>query len=365
MNVFKAYFKILKRNIPSLSIHFIIFVIMLGGLMLGMPGDDYEINENIKVSVINRDTNNEKANKLERFIKERYTTYDIKDTEEDILNALTDVLSDYILVINEGFKLEYYGSAQSTSAVLMNMNINEYLNNQDIAEKYLKNPSDTFDEMMAESPKTSYVTNASKDNLSVAMRLAYNFSSYPLMALLMNAIFIGLKNFNKEDIDNRIGVSGVNRKKYTMQLYIASLASVLLVWAIINTVSIVLFRNADKSDLMMYVLNSLVFVLPISALGFLISNNLKRDAAISGAITVISLGLSFISGVFVTSEFLSSGLVKASTFFPTYWFVRANTIVANNGNMSEIWMSYLVMIAITLGIFGLNAILKKRKTITI
>lgn len=363
MNVFKTYFKILKRKLPTLSIHFTIFIIMIVGLVLGMPKDDYQINENFRLSIINRDPENEESKRLENYLNDKYSVYPIRDSNEDILNAITDGLSDYVLVINKGFELEYFGNSQGVSSVLMNMNINEYLNNYEIANKYLDNPSEAINKVMNETPKTSYITNASKDVKSQAMRLAYNYSSYPLMALLMNAIFLGLKNFNKEEIDSRIEVSGINRKKYTTELYLASLASVLLIWAIINVISIIVFRDGNKNDLFMYVLNSLIYILPISALGFLISNNLKKDAAITGAITVISLGLSFISGVFVSSEFLSEGLIKASTFFPTYWFVKANGLVQNKGDFSDIMMCYVVMIAITLGILGLNAILRRRKLI--
>lgn len=47
MSIFKSYFRVLVRNIPSLGIHFIIFLIMLFGMVATTPKEDYEIKDNL------------------------------------------------------------------------------------------------------------------------------------------------------------------------------------------------------------------------------------------------------------------------------------------------------------------------------
>ena len=41
---------------------------------------------------------------------------------------------------------------------------------------------------------------------------------------------------------------------------------------------------------------------------------------------VVALGMSFISGAFVLSEWLSDAVIKASKVFPMYWFLHGNEL---------------------------------------
>ena len=50
-------------------------------------------------------------------------------------------------------------------------------------------------------------------------------------------------------------------------------------------------------------------------------------------------------------------------FLPAYWYVKANEVVYTGAENRELLISYGVMIIITLGVLGLNIVLKKRKPI--
>lgn len=363
MSIFKSYYKVLVRNTPSLIIHFIIFLIMLFGMVVTAPTEDYEIKDNYRVSIVNRDVKNEKAIKLVEFLNEKYKTRTVEDDYELMIGQLIDGVTDYVLVIDKGFKLKYYGSNQNTSGILINMTINEYLNNLSTADKYLPEKSGVLEKIMVEPTKLSYAINKSSGIDSEILNVIYRVIAYPLMTLIMNAVFIGLKNFNKQEIINRIEVSGVHRKKYTIPLYMASLISVIALWLIINLIAYVAFTRGDFNEQLKYMINSFVFLLPITAIGYLLSNNIKNESAVTGAITIIGLGSSFISGIFVSKELLSQSVLRIASFLPAYWYVKANEVVYTGAENRELLISYGVMIIITLGVLGLNVILKKRKPI--
>lgn len=256
MTVFKSYFKILKRNSTTLLIHLIVFVIMLVGTLFSIPDSDYQIEENYRVSIINRDTENEIVNNLIRFLERKYVIKPIEDDYEVIVNNLVNDYSDYVLIIDQGLELKYYGNSQNASSILINMTINQYLNNYDIAKKYLENPGDVISEIMLVKTDVSYATKESVDEQLKMVNNFYRLIAYPLMALVMNSVYLGLKNYNKSNIKNRIKVSGVGKKRYTIQLFLAALTSVVGLWFLINIIPILLF-DVEKTKLLLYSLNIL------------------------------------------------------------------------------------------------------------
>ena len=56
---------------------------------------------------------------------------------------------------------------------------------------------------------------------------------------------------------------------------------------------------------------------------------------------MVFLGMSFISGVFVTRDFMSESVLKVAHFLPVYWYV-SGTEQIDTAKVSEIWGSGLV-----------------------
>jgi len=81
-------------------------------------------------------------------------------------------------------------------------------------------------------------------------------------------------------------------------------------------------------------------------LTFLINNLTRNRFVINGISTVVSLGTSFISGVFVPQEFLSEKALTVAKFFPTYYFVRINERSIN----SLIDMRYDILMQVMFGV---------------
>lgn len=103
---------------------------------------------------------------------------------------------------------------------------------------------------------STYATKESVDEQLKMVNNFYRLIAYPLMALVMNSVYLGLKNYNKSNIKNRIKVSGVGKKRYTIQLFLAALTSVVGLWFLINIIPILLF-DVEKTKLLLYSLNIL------------------------------------------------------------------------------------------------------------
>ena len=73
----------------------------------------------------------------------------------------------------------------------------------------------------------------------------------------------------------------------------------------------------------------MVFGISVLGLSFLVGNLVKGREAISAVANIITLSSCFLSGVFVPQAFLAESVLRVASFFPTYWYVKANALIAN------------------------------------
>ena len=74
--------------------------------------------------------------------------------------------------------------------------------------------------------------------------------------------------------------------------------------------------------MMKYIINAGAFSFSLLGLSFLISSFAKSSFGIDSMSNLISLGMGFISGVFVPPYLLSEGTLNIAKFFPAYYYVK-------------------------------------------
>ena len=104
---------------------------------------------------------------------------------------------------------------------------------------------------------------------------------------------------------------------------------VICVWIVNMIVGILLYGEAMfQPKHMLMSVNLLIGGFVALALGFLVSSVVRGRNAQSAIANTLSLGLSFISGVFVPLEILGDGVKTIASFTPVYWFVKVNEAIA-------------------------------------
>ncbi len=84
----------------------------------------------------------------------------------------------------------------------------------------------------------------------------------------------------------------------------------------------------------LYMANAFAVTLVSLAISFAISAVVRRDVIISGIVNVLSLGMSFTCGVFVSMDVLGKGIRTFAQFLPFYWYESVNQILAMNGSFT-------------------------------
>ena len=100
------------------------------------------------------------------------------------------------------------------------------------------------------------------------------------------------------------------------------------------------------------------------SLSFLIGTLARREEIISAIVNVVSLGMSFLCGVFVELEVLGKGVRTFAQFLPAYWYEVANGLLSNNSSLSpaqqtSLYTCYGLQILFAAAILGVAMVISR------
>lgn len=388
MQVYKAYFKIIKKNIGQLSIYLIIFLLFatIFGKVSTSPKDtDFESTK-VNISIINKDENSKLISGLTDYLKENANIVDVGTSKEDLQDALFFREAEYIITIPKGFTKEILKGNKdiniektvipnSTSEIYMDNLINRYLNTvkmytstiDNISQAKLvsnvnKDLSHTTD-VKIKTYDNDYSNNASCANY-------YNFFAYSMFAVLILGISLVMISFNNKDLKRRNLASSLSMKNMNIQMVFANITYAVVVWFVMIIASFIMFKNYMFTiNGLLSLLNSFVFTLAALSISILISNLVTSRNALSAVVNVIALGSCFISGVFVPQQYLGDTVLSIAKFNPTYWYVKANDDIAilvnySNENMRPIFMSMIIVLGFALAVYAVTLVVIKQKRLS-
>lgn len=388
MQVYKAYFKIIKKNIGQLSIYliiFLLFAIIFGKVSTSPKDTDFESTK-VNISIINKDENSKLISGLRDYLKENANIVDVGTSKEDLQDALFFREAEYIITIPKGFTKEILKGNKdiniektvipnSTSEIYMDNLINRYLNTvkmytstiDNISQAKLvsnvnKDLSHTTD-VKIKTYDNDYSNNASCANY-------YNFFAYSMFAILILGISLVMISFNNKDLKRRNLASSLSMKNMNIQMVFANITYALVVWFVMIIASFIMFKNYMFTiNGLLSLLNSFVFTLAALIISILISNLVTSRNALSAVVNVIALGSCFISGVFVPQQYLGDTVLSIAKFNPTYWYVKANDDIAilvnySNENMRPIFMSMIIVLGFALAVYAVTLVVIKQKRLS-
>ena len=387
MQVYKAYFKIIKKNIGQLSIYliiFLLFAIIFGKVSTSPKDTDFESTK-VNISIINKDENSKLISGLRDYLKENANIVDVGTSKEDLQDALFFREAEYIITIPKGFTKEILKGNKdiniektvipnSTSEIYMDL-INRYLNTvkmytstiDNISQAKLvsnvnKDLSHTTD-VKIKTYDNDYSNNASCANY-------YNFFAYSMFAILILGISLVMISFNNKDLKRRNLASSLSMKNMNIQMVFANITYAVVVWFVMIIASFIMFKNYMFTiNGLLSLLNSFVFTLAALSISILISNLVTSRNALSAVVNVIALGSCFISGVFVPQQYLGDTVLSIAKFNPTYWYVKANDDIAilvnySNENMRPIFMSMIIVLGFALAVYAVTLVVIKQKRLS-
>lgn len=386
MQVFKTFFKIVYKNLIPITVYLIIFVtiaVLLSNQLSYVEEMDFE-DKKLNMAIFNYDNDSEFTKNFQEYIKKYANIINIDDSKEAIQDALYYNKVEYVIRIpnnftnelfngNQNLEIEKTSVAGATTSSYIDLIINKYMN---AAKTYVKSIPNITQEKLQKyleedmQLKVDYKINFYEKTVNNNKAVFYfTYYAYVIFAVMILAITSVMMAFNNTDLRKRNLSSPVKISNYNMQIVSSSFIFTVAAWLIISALSVVIYGTEIlNSTFLLLFINALIISLVALSISFFIGNFLKSKNAQSAVANILSLGLSFLSGVFVPQELISPTVLKVASFMPPYWYVKAvNDIkvltVWSSENLLPIIYSMLIQLGFALAILLVALIvIRQRRT---
>ncbi len=378
MNVIKYFFKNAKANKIIFVMYIFIFVIILFLSTAGNIQRQGTIFEPTKSTVgLIKNSDDEVADAVEEYLRD-YLGADTKlDLLPDDLGSAKELIYmgnyDAIVRIPENCKELFEQDKPTVQVIFSPLGFEGHIidnrmkvflmmyrateqNGQydmELTKKILKK------EAKVEFLKTEQTPEHELQRLWV--KTFFNTSGYILMAIYISLIGMSMSGFNEPKTKKRIAISSKDDTKMQMEIYMAQLLMGALITSILVGVCFA-FKGSQlfEHQIGKYILNLGVYSIVVMALTFLLNNFTNNRHTKNVLSTVLSLGLAFISGVFLPQTFLSAKVLAVAKFFPLYYFVIINETVHPEVSFMIRNLGIQMLFGILFFVMGLYFARKKR-----
>jgi len=384
MQVFKTYFKIIKKHMAQISIYLGVFLALAIAFSFSSSPNIIEdfTQSKTRVAFINEDENSTLIEGFKEYLGKHSVYVDIQNDTDKLQDALFFRDVDYIAKLPKSYtkdimsgknsQIEKTVVAGSTSSIYTDMLVNKYFNT---AKLYLSNYKD-----ITQAELVKQVAKDLKIDTKVQIKRAeeksantgnvgsfFNFLPYALISVIILGITSIMMVFNNKNLRRRNLCSPIKNTSINLQILLGNIVFGVVCWGLIIICGFVLFKDQMlTTNALYFCINSFVFTLMTLCMAFLAGIFVKSSNAQSGVANVLSLGLSFISGVFVPQEFLSQNVLAIAKFTPTYWFIKANNTISNMTNFSmenltPVFQYMLIELGFAVALLSVALVMSKRK----
>lgn len=337
MRIFKNYLKIIYTHKFSIIFLLVIFTFLIN---INASSNKDSLSTNYRINIIDN-ANNEESKELINFLDKKYSI-DLKDVNDDeAKDLLFGAMTSFVLFIDEDNSLSYYSKEDSIAPVSIKMAIEEYLNTSRTLNTFnIDNSYKNTVDILTEDVDFEIINSTSRSSTEIY----YTYLTYIIITIILSVIFLGYQSFLKDGVQNRIRISKTKLSRFNLSLYTSSFIFIILI-CILFVIIEYLKNSSDINKVLLLTANLILFAFPIIGIAYIISIFSKNINLNSSLNNIISLVLCFVSGAFVPQEYLPEFLLKISSLFPPYWYIKGIYAIENFDfpSMFKIFFIQLVM----------------------
>lgn len=339
MTVFKGYMKITKRNIGYILMYVAIFL----GVSIAMQANasknrvDNYASEKLDIAIVD-DDGGTLAQGLVNYLKKYHNVSKMEHNEEVMQESIYYQTVDLIIRIPKDFEgdvLEGNEELKLTkipgdySDVYAQQQINSFLNEVKtyMAAGYSMENSMTQIQGQSDSEVTLIDLNGNGGQMP-GYAYMFRYAPYMFIAALCYVLGLILTSFQEKGVKSRMLISAVPHRRQVGEAILAFLVLglVLFVGNFVITLALNGKEFLHAPNLIYYLTNTFVLMLVCLALSFLLGMFVNKPTLVNTVVTPLSLGMSFLCGVFVPLEMLGKGVRYFAQFLPVYWYEVNNDL---------------------------------------
>ncbi len=372
MQVFKAFFKIVKTDLPVMIMY---LAISIGFSFIfasqGSPADEVFSSKKADVCVVDRaQTDYSKA--VCKFFEKTCEIVELEDNIDAYQDALFFMDIDLLAILGEDGSIKLTSAPGSMDGTYANMQLKMFLNTLDAYKSAGTDTAEAADLALKSldiGTDVSFTTSSSGNGTDkLGFKSFYTFMPYGLLAALIHCIGSIMIVFNKKDLKSRMECSSLSLRSKNFSLVACCITVTMAIWLLYNILIAVVYGSEWFSDPLIgyYILNSLMMALAGLSIGFFVGMISSHEEHISIFVVSLSVGLSFLGGVFVPLSIMGSGVKVISRFTPTYWYITTLDALAPSAVMTssvrEAFMQgTLIQLAFSAAFLGLAFFISKMK----
>ena len=379
MTVFRGFLTITKRNLLMVIMYLAIFL-TIGTLASSThnntSGTGFHAKE-LTVGVVDHD-GSVLSKGLSKYLSQYHTVRQMPDDTAKLQDALFNRNVYYIVTIPEDFKASCLRKNQalpvskipgSTDGYYIDQQINTYLNQARVLTDsgYSDKEAATYILKHADSSSHVVMLKSASSEKAPVYSYMYQYLPYVLISILCYVMGLIMIAFHQPDLQKRILCSAVSSRSQNLQLALGYLVVGVSVWLLTTWISAVLYLKTflQSANMPYYILNSLALLLVGLALSFLLGTFITKEEILTALVNVITLGMSFLCGVFVPLDIMGKGVKTVAHFLPVYWYEISNNLLSNSAVLSQaqkqiLYRNYGIQLLFAAAIFCIALVVGKR-----
>lgn len=345
MQVFKAFLKSALKFLPQTAMYFIIFtsIAIIMSFSAKDSGTSGFRTVELEIGIIDQDASTASLS-LKNYLETMHHLIPLEYDENTLLDRLFYRDLDYILIIPKDFEQRLLNGKDKDlfetiqipgiySSMFIDDQINTclktirlYLAGGYSLEDSLNNAKK---ELQAASNQVSLIT--FEEELSSSMTGIYYFFQY-LPYVLLSMILCGLTPilniFWEKNLSKRVSCSSTSLISQNLQLAFGSILYCLGLWGLFILTSRIVYGAELFTRTGRFCIVNSFLIMPLGiAISLIISCFSPNSNIISMLNNIITLGMSFLCGIFVPQQLLGDNILSVSRFLPLYWYIKNHNMI--------------------------------------
>ena len=376
MKVCKACGIIFKRHIVSFMLYFVIFM-ALAVIMPALGGAQYSTDfaaMKPNFTVINRDGDTPLSDGLAAYLGGRGHEVVLEDRKDALQDASFFHATDYIIILPQGFHDIFFSGGAVTAETVVTTEsakgyyadslVNQYLNQARMVQAAGETDEDALVSAVLRDLSGEADVVVKRFGSGAPVNEVYQVYARMLCYIIMVLLILSISNitspFRRPDLRMRNLCAPIKPRSMSGQQILCGALVSIGAWLLLTALGFVIYGSklsgADGRIVTLILLNFFVMTIVALALAALISPLIKGPNSQNAVANFLSLGLSFLGGVFVPLDMLGEGVLAAARFTPAYWYATALNHICSltsftRDALAPVWQAMLTQLVFAAAIF--------------
>lgn len=347
MTVFKGYLLMFKKNIGLAIMYFAIFIsiaLLISAVSAEEKSKSFAAAK-VDIAVVDMD-NSELSENLVKYLQKKHEVELAKDNKSALYEKLYYGEKSLVLRIGKGFEKKAFegevgihltNRPGSYSGMYLEQQINLFVGN---VMSYLEagyGMEEACQKVAARQESKVSIEDINGNGGDVPAYLGF-FQYLPYLFICVFGAVLGknLYTFRRKNVKNRAMSSPVSLIRQNGETVLAFLVIGAGLYLLCCVIAFILYGESvlTSPNLGWYLLNAFMDMLTALAIAFLVGLLVKSEMQVNIVITPVSLGLSFLCGVFVPLNVMGEQIRTIAKFLPVYWYEVVNNLLTDYADIS-------------------------------